>query len=227
MKNAHNIVLVCIYTLLFTTLLFVGKEIFFSDSLGEEQFTEPVLWQYFSDFQQDDFTSFSGATQEDLDGVVQSLVYESFKRKYDETQKNKVFLRYVPTGFAQSIEYSYVPLVEVFLYKKDILSHINKLWIYLYKNRDLTRWRMKGWNIHLYGVDSMTDSEFLWVLLHEFAHYYDIYSLPGTGFGDTSQKFYDISWDSTTIMKPGSDVNDFVSGYGMTNQYEDFAESCK
>jgi hypothetical protein len=26
-------------------------------------------------------------------------------------------------------------------------------------------------------------------------------------------------------MKLGSDVNDFVSGYGMTNQYEDFAES--
>jgi hypothetical protein len=77
----------------------------------------------------------------------------------------------------------------------------------------------------MYGVEQMSDSEFLSVLLHEFGHYYDIYSLPGTSFGDRSNDFYDISWKSTTIMKSESDSSDFVSGYSMTNQYEDFAET--
>jgi hypothetical protein len=34
-----------------------------------------------------------------------------------------------------------------------------------------------------------------------------------------------ISWDGTKVMRPGSNQKDFVSGYAMTNKYEDFAES--
>jgi hypothetical protein len=225
MKNTHNIVFISLYTFLFTILLFVWKEIFFSNSRSEEQYIEPVLGEYFSDLDQNNFYSFSGTTQGEVDTVVQKLIYESFKEKYNDHQKSKVFLRYIPTHFSWDIAYSYVPLVEVFLYKKDILSHINKLWVYLYKNKDITRGRMKWWNIHMYGVEQMSDSEFLWVLIHEFGHYYDIYSLPAVSFGDRSQDFYDISWESMSIMKQWSDKGDFVSGYGMTNQYEDFAES--
>jgi hypothetical protein len=62
-----------------------------------------------------------------VNAVVHELIYESFKEKYSEDQKTKVFLRYVPTSLFEDIQYSYVPLVEVFLYKKDILSHINQL----------------------------------------------------------------------------------------------------
>jgi hypothetical protein len=225
MRNFQNIILLSFYTFLFTILLFLWKEIFFPNSNTEEQYTEPTLWEYFSDLEPDDFYSFSGTTRGDIDPVVQELIYESFKEKYNDDQKSKVFLRFIPTAFALDIEYSYVPLVEVFLYKKDILSHINKLWIFLYKNKDITRGRMKSWNIHMYGVDQMSDSEFLWVLLHEFWHYYDIYSLPATSFGDSSQDFYDISWDNVSIMKQWSQAEDFVSGYSMTNQYEDFAET--
>ncbi len=171
------------------------------------------------------FESFSGTSHEAPTEALQELIYESFREKYSQQQKQKVSLRYVPTALEQRIESSYVPLVEVFLYKRDILAHINKLWVFLYQNIGSTRGRMKWWNIHLYGVEKINDSEFLWVLLHEFAHYYDIYSLPGSAFWDKSQKFYDISWDSVTIMKTWNRSEDFVSGYAMTNQYEDFAES--
>lgn len=71
----------------------------------------------------------------------------------------------------------------------------------------------------------MTDEEFLGVLIHEFAHYFDIYSMQRNSFGDQSEKFYDISWDSVSIISSGQGSQDFVSGYAMTNQYEDFAES--
>jgi hypothetical protein len=40
-----------------------------------------------------------------------------------------------------------------------------------------------------------------------------------------SQDFYDISWEKTKIIIPGEKQADFVSGYAMTNKYEDFAES--
>lgn len=225
MRNTQNIIFISLYTLLFTALLFIWKEIFFPVSNYEEKYIEPTLGEYFADLQEEGFYSFSGTTQDDVDAVIHELIYESFKEKYSENEQSKVFLRYIPSVFIEDIKYSYVPLVEVFLYKKDILSQINKLGIYLYKNKDITRWRMKSWNIHIYGVEQMSDSEFLSVLLHEFGHYYDIYSLPGTSFWDRSKDFYDISWDSTTIMKEWSMWEDFVSGYSMTNQYEDFAET--
>jgi len=213
--------------LLFTLLLFVWKEIFFPDYYYQEKYLEPsISWWYYSlELQEEQYDSFSGATQQQLDATIKKLIYETYSKKYSDSQKRRVFLRYIPTKLEDSIKYSYTPLVEVFLYKKDIFAHIKNLWVYLYKNKHDTRWRMKSWNIHIYGVENFTDSEFLSVLIHEFAHYYDIYSMPGNAFGDISDTFYDISWNSVTTMKSGSSQSDFVSGYAMTNQYEDFAET--
>lgn len=227
MRNTKKTIFILLYTVLFSALIFIGKEIFYPSTYSEEQYIEPVLWSGFSDIktQTAEFGSFSWTTQEQINDTIHALIYESFKEKYSQDQRDKVFLRYIPTILWENIEYSYVPLVEVFLYKKDILSHIKKLGVFFYKNRDETRGRMKWWNIHLYGVESFSDSEFLSVLLHEFWHYYDIYSLPGNAFGDVSQNFYNISWDSTTKIKKWQQAEDFVSWYSMTNQYEDFAES--
>ena len=44
-------------------------------------------------------------------------------------------------------------------------------------------------------------------------------------FKDLSYDFYDISWSETNILKSNSKLEDFVSGYAMTNRYEDFAET--
>lgn len=40
-----------------------------------------------------------------------------------------------------------------------------------------------------------------------------------------SEIFYKISWESDQILKRQQTNLDFVSGYAMTNKYEDFAES--
>ncbi|EFK95988.1 hypothetical protein LDC_1997 [sediment metagenome] len=53
----------------------------------------------------------------------------------------------------------------------------------------------------------------------------DLYFLEREAYEDLSDKFYDISWDSTTTMKSEQKQTDFISGYSMTNKYEDFAES--
>jgi hypothetical protein len=71
----------------------------------------------------------------------------------------------------------------------------------------------------------MKKEEFLAVSIHEFAHFIDLYSLEKKVLKDISFYFYALSWESTKVLKPGLKQKDFVSGYAMTNKYEDFAES--
>jgi hypothetical protein len=68
-------------------------------------------------------------------------------------------------------------------------------------------------------------SEFLAVGVHEFSHFYDLYVLVRKNGIDISDYFYDIAWEDTRIIKASLNQRDFVSGYAMTNKYEDFAES--
>lgn len=156
---------------------------------------------------------------------MSEVIYDSFRQKYEDTQQDKVNFRYIPFNLQEKIQNSYTPIAEVFVYERDILKHIDEMKVFLYNNRTDRRGRMKGKNIHMFGVPQMSDEEFLSVFLHEFAHYFDIHSFPKNRFGDESQKFYDISWDSVSVLTPGMTQTDFVSGYSMTNQYEDFAES--
>ena len=58
------------------------------------------------------------------------------------------------------------------------------------------------------------------------AHSIDIeHFVAGVLRADVSRDFYAISWADTTIKRKGQTMNNFVSGYAMTNKYEDFAES--
>lgn len=71
-----------------------------------------------------------------------------------------------------------------------------------------------------------TESEFLKVFVHELGHIVDLHFLKaGTFTSDPSDQFYGYSWVEYNQKKKGVTVNDFVSGYALTNKYEDFAES--
>jgi len=226
MRNTQRILLSSIYTLLFSALIFVGMSIFFSENSEEDyiEITRPDRVIPL-DMQEDEFQSFSGVTQKEVNTAIHELIYQEFTQKYEEDQRNKISINYVPYEFQEKIRYSYLPLVESFLYQKNILSLIRKIEISLQKESSDTRWRMKSQIIYMYGVLSMSDEEFLSVLIHEFAHYIDIYTFPKSSFWDESQRFYDISWESPTVMQVWLNPKDFVSWYAMTNQYEDFAES--
>ncbi len=226
MKRVQKITFLTVYTLLFTALIFIGKEIFFPHpSSFEEKYIDPTLWEDYLDIDDQGYYSFSGVTQSDVNTVVNELIYDSFKQKYTQAQRDKVTFHYIPVSLKPQIENSYLPLTELFFYKKYILKNIEKLSVIFYKNKKDTRGRMKSKKIHLFGVLQMSDEEFLGVMIHEFWHYFDIYSFKRNNFWDTSKKFYDISWQSVSVIKKGLRSQDFVSGYAMTNQYEDFAES--
>ena len=71
-----------------------------------------------------------------------------------------------------------------------------------------------------------TLSEMSKVLVHELGHMVDIYYLRSRGTqSDPSKIFYTISWTEPTVLRSGITSNSFVSGYALTNQYEDFAET--
>lgn len=70
------------------------------------------------------------------------------------------------------------------------------------------------------------ENEFVQLLVHEVAHYIDIYSLISIGKNpDPSSYFYEISWEGSKTKRPTETIASFVSGYAATNQWEDFAES--
>lgn len=228
MRNIWNFFSLFLYTSIFTLLIFFWMSLLVKGIhiSSEEDFIEwakdirpPKL------VQGEEYYSFSWVTQTELNSAVSEVIYDSFREKYQNEQKEKVIFRYIPLGLEERIQNSYTPIAEVFVYERDILKHIDEMKVFLYNNRTDRRGRMKGKNIHMFGVPQMSDEEFLSVFLHEFAHYFDIHSFSKNSFWDESQKFYDISWDWVNVLSPWLDQTDFVSGYSMTNQYEDFAES--
>ena len=89
--------------------------------------------------------------------------------------------------------------------------------------------------------EGMDYKQFFEVLTHELGHVVDLWVLtwdwwfkskkftefwkPSFYKNDPSLKFYKLSWLSEKIKKPDAFLEDFVSGYGMTDTFEDFAES--
>lgn len=131
---------------------------------------------------------------------------------------------YFPENFASDV-LSYVNTLKIFLNSKYISNKIDNLSVELYRDRESVRWKMKDWKLQLFWVKEMWLSEYSAVSIHEFAHFVDLYFLEKKVFTDTSYYFYNISWESIKVLKPGLEQKDFVSGYAMTNKYEDFAES--
>lgn len=86
---------------------------------------------------------------------------------------------------------------------------------------------------------NITEDEMVSVLVHELGHVVDLGYLRGktvhaSGFRDGAQtiskddlsvKFYSLSWQSDEKTKPTAQRIDFVSGYAMSDPFEDFAES--
>ncbi len=84
-----------------------------------------------------------------------------------------------------------------------------------------------------------SQEELLAVFVHEMAHVVDLGLLRGHNGAETSFKngkqvilqddlsyqFYRLSWVADTKKKPTAMRADFVSGYGMSDPFEDFAES--
>jgi len=87
---------------------------------------------------------------------------------------------------------------------------------------------------------NMGDTEFVGVLIHEIGHNVDFAFLKPADkrkksafmdmgnpvySSDNSVRFYGISWMDEKTMKNAANNMDFVSGYAMSDPFEDFAET--
>ena len=142
----------------------------------------------------------------------------------NETKQEKINFLYIPWSFSTLIN-DYENSYKSFLDSVLVINKIDVLIVELYKEKKDVRWKMKNRRVKLYWVRDMLLSEFNAVWIHEFAHFIDLYYLKKSLIVDVSDYYYKISWDGVTVIKPWLTWEDFVSGYAMTNKYEDFAET--
>lgn len=167
---------------------------------------------------------------------------ENQKEKYENIVfelKQKVKQKELKLQSATNINYLYNPIeLEAELLSNTWVTNISQIVFSKFfeekklnfdvefnKNKIDVRWKYKDNIIKLYWVLDLSDEEMLSVFIHELWHYFDINFLEKKVLFDLSDNFYDVSWQSVNVLKEWSNIWDFVSGYAMTNKYEDFAES--
>lgn len=177
----------------------------------EENYIEPSI-------NNEDYLSVSPYWEEIKKGNINDNIKVNLKSAYN------IDYSYYPKSFEWTID-DYVNPFKLFLNNKAIVSKIDSLKVDFFKEKIDVRWKMKNHSVKLYGIEKMDINECNAVWIHEFAHYIDLYFLKKEVFTDLSDYFYNISWESTKVAKAWQAQSDFVSGYAMTNKYEDFAES--
>lgn len=86
------------------------------------------------------------------------------------------------------------------------------------------RWQVV-WNKLILSGKIKNLRESMKVFVHELGHIIDLHYLSNLWDYDPSENFYNISWLSYQVKKKNAKIDDFISGYALTNKYEDFAES--
>lgn len=177
-----------------------------------------------------------GEDFENLDSVYDD------KSKYDlilENYKNQIKKKEIAYTSQSNINFYYSPIqLETYLLQSQAVSHISDiLFSKVFREKNLIlnlefylwdskiRGRYKHNAIKFFDVKKLWNEELIAVFIHELGHYFDMKHLEKEVIFDVSNDFYDISWSETKTLHPGSEKKDFVSGYAMSNKYEDFAES--
>ena len=119
----------------------------------------------------------------------------------------------------------------------DHSGHLRNLTLYF---SDTGRRGLGGGSTIILRCHNVTDAELVGVLVHEIGHIVDTGKYQGnflfgaSGFrdGDTpvynddpSKDFYALSFVDEKTLRADASPLDFVSGYGMSDPFEDFAES--
>lgn len=103
------------------------------------------------------------------------LLLETYRNKAQEKKKqDKIAFEYIPEVFAREVV-NYTQNTQDFLLQPFVNQKIEFLNIELYQSIIDVRGRMKNGTIQMFGVKDISQEEFFSVLIHEFAHYLDIY----------------------------------------------------
>jgi len=212
-------------TIFFTISIFITNSFFYKSdsSYMEESHIDKQIWEYIK--------SLSWANDSySVDDLSKKALINHLKDKQgDFNSASRLEIVFEPTKYKENINKSYYYLLQdVFdssFFDSIFWKNIDYIYTYLHQNKEDVRWKMKNKSIHIFDPESMKKSEFLRVYIHELGHYIDLYFFQKDIIWDDSDDFYGISWKDVKTIKSWSKSEDFVSGYAMTNKYEDFAES--
>ncbi len=165
--------------------------------------------------------------KEKYDKIIQDLK-DKIKQKDIELSEKQIDVKfeYSPYYFENHLLTNtwFIAIKEIIFW--DLLNNKNiNFTLELNQEKTNIRWKFISNTIKLFGLEKLSETELVSVFIHELWHYFDIIFLDKKVLFDLSDKFYDISWSWVNILREWSFKNDFVSGYAMTNKYEDFAES--
>ncbi len=231
-----KVLFITVFTWLFLGLFLVIDSIFFTQKSPvsiENEFIEKtkhtLTWELNTPLSQEEREIYEKIFKEEKLKLTQQSQEEKKTQTpisvwVDATQTKKIFLSYTPAELKEKLAEAEAN-INTFTQSDHINSKIYFLWIDLYEKIQEVRGKFKDKSIKLFWVLRLPKNELLSVFVHEFWHYLDLYYLEGTFTWDTSSTFYDISWEETKVLKKWSKQSHFVSGYAMTNKYEDFAET--
>ena len=233
MPSNLTFIKIMLLSLLFTGALFWFQMYYslnFSDTLAEENYIEKSIFddRYDQDIghvHEKEVITIELDSEDSLTqtwGVLDNLPAASDIDK-QKTAK-QIFFTYIPTTLRNDVR-NYRDSTRSFIWADDFESKIKDLSVEFHAEMIDVRGRMKNKTIKIFDPQQLDMPEFLALFTHEFAHYLDLYYFSKSPFWDRSEDFYAISWESTKTMKRWQNQSDFVSGYAMTNKYEDFAET--
>ncbi|MDD2487315.1 MAG: putative zinc-binding metallopeptidase [Candidatus Gracilibacteria bacterium] len=151
-----------------------------------------------------------------------SSAFDSF-----ETGKKKQEKPYLSISFKPDylkVDDTLMKTLKLNIDSKYFKDKITPLDLVIDGNRIEPRGQVSGNKLILSSKIKMKD-ETVKVFMHELGHILDLYYLNDDDGFDVSDEFYRISWIAYNIKKKDAKIGDFVSGYALSNKYEDFAES--
>ena len=201
----------------------------FSDTLAEENYIEKSIFDdrefhIDHDHEQENILQDEWDHDHDIEIEAPKNDLPAASEQNTTTKSQQIFFTYIPTTLRNSIR-EHRDNTRSFISADDFEDKIQDLDVQFHGEMIDVRGRMKNRTIKIFDPKQLEMPEFLALFTHEFAHYLDLYYFSKSPFGDVSDNFYAISWESTKTMKRGQTQSDFVSGYAMTNKYEDFAET--
>lgn len=212
-----------------TLLLFLLLIPFFStDEVNYEQATLPTefIFETWSLENFDDITVNDLSPNQRYESLTQAYKKQFKQPTQNFTQDKNIALYFFPVTLEKHMqETKKLQDLRIIIFSSLFESLDLKFDVELYEAYANLRGRFEHNTLKFFNIKKISREELVSLFIHEFAHYFDIKYFEKQVLFDVSDRFYEISWDNTKTLKSWSQKWDFVSGYAMTNKYEDFAET--
>lgn len=129
-------------------------------------------------------------------------------------------IKFSSKEYEKSFDKSKIEITKSLLASEKIWYFSNWVKIFFDEKKWERRGKMIKDTVVVFKGEELGNDEFISLMIHELSHFIDVNYL----WSETNS-FKDLSWNSTKIIKKWQTEKDFVSGYSMSNKYEDFAES--